>query len=62
VARTAAEIDGLMRFWCEFTGDPGLQRALVTPILRQSEETGQIEQRGESGVQTFWPKETSRSL
>ena len=29
------------------------QRALVTPTFRQSEETGQIEQCGESGVQRF---------
>ena len=38
------------------------QRALVTFTFRQRMATGQAEQRGEIGVQTFWPKETSRSL
>jgi deoxyribonuclease-4 len=38
------------------------QRDVVTPIRRQSVRTGQVEQRGEIGAQTFCPKLTSRSL
>src|SRR5207253_7683493 len=38
------------------------QRLRVTPTRWQRRATGQVEQRGESGWQTFCPKATSRSL
>jgi deoxyribonuclease-4 len=38
------------------------QRERTTPFRGQPARIGQAEQRGETGRQTFWPKDTSRSL
>ena len=35
---------------------------VVTPTRGQRALTGQVEHFGEIGAQTFWPKDTSRSL
>ena len=37
-------------------------RGAVTPTRRQRSATGQEEQRGPIGRQTFWPKATRRAL
>ena len=42
--------------------DRGGQRARPTPTRRHDPATGQREQWGESGRQTFWPNATRRSL